>query len=376
MNDTDVQFLTMPKWGLAMKEGKVVAWLVEEGTDVHPGVALVDIETEKILSSVEAAGSGVLRRKVARAGDVVRVGGLLGVIADPSASDSQIEHLIREFQSHDIPEETEEEPVSASTETLEVDGYRISYLKRGNAAESAILIHGFGGDLNTWLLNLESLAATHSVYALDLPGHGGSSKQVGDGTLSGFANALKGFMDSMRVNKAHIAGHSLGGAVAILFALNHPERCSSLVLIASAGLGPEIDTGYIRGFISSTRRNELRPQLEKLFADSRLITRQLVDDTLKYKRIDGVDSALRTIASQFCPSDVQSTILRDRIVELQMPVLVLWGFEDRILPVSHALNLPEHVRTEILSGYGHMLHMEAASKVNTAVRSFWQVTPA
>jgi pyruvate dehydrogenase E2 component (dihydrolipoamide acetyltransferase) len=164
----------------------------------------------------------------------------------------------------------------------------------------------------------------------------------------------------------------MGGVVATIFALNHPERCLSLTLIASAGLGPEIDGEYIRGFVSSTRRNELRPQLEKLFADSRLITRQLVDDTLKYKRLDGVESALNMIASQFCPSDRQSVILREQIIQLKMPVLILWGSDDRILPVSHALNLPKHVRTEILPGYGHMVQMEAASKVNVVIRSFWE----
>ena len=195
---------------------------------------------------------------------------------------------------------------------------------------------------------------------------------MGEGTLAGLAEVLGGFLDSIGVSKAHLVGHSMGGAVAAIFALKHPERCLSLTLIASAALGPEIDSDYIRGFVSAARRNDLRPQLEKLFADSRLITRQLVDDTLKYKRLDGVEVALRTIASQFCPSDRQAVILREQIGQLSMPVLVVWGSEDRILPGSHALNLPQPVRTEVLPGQGHMVHMEAASKVNTVIRSLWE----
>ncbi len=281
--------------------------------------------------------------------------------------------LLKIFRpSYSSPEEADEEVAGPVLETADVDGFRIRYLRRGEGAESTILIHGFGGDLNTWMFNHEALASGNSVYALDLPGHGSSSKQVRDGTLEGLAKVLEGFIDSIGVSKAHLAGHSMGGAVAAIFALNHPERCLSLTLIASAGLGPEIDGEYIRGFVSATRRNELKPQLEKLFADSRLITRQLVDDTLKYKRLDGVEPALRAIASQFCPSDRQSVILREQISQLKMPVLVLWGSEDRILPASHALNLPQHVRTEILPGHGHMVHMEAASKVNSAILSFWQ----
>jgi pyruvate dehydrogenase E2 component (dihydrolipoamide acetyltransferase) len=163
----------------------------------------------------------------------------------------------------------------------------------------------------------------------------------------------------------------MGGAIAILFARAHPERCQSLVLIASAGLGPDIDGGFIQGFITATRRNELKPHLEKLFADSRAVSRQLLEDTLKYKRLDGVESALQTIASQFCPHGRQEILLREHLSQLSIPILVLWGAEDRILPVSHAHDLPANVRTEILPRYGHMLHMEAASKVNSIIRSFW-----
>jgi pyruvate dehydrogenase E2 component (dihydrolipoamide acetyltransferase) len=372
MSDAGIHFLTMPKWGLAMTKGTVVGWLIEEDAEVRPGLELVEIETEKIVSPIEAATSGVLRRKVAREGDVVHVGGLLAVIADPSASDAQIDRDVEEFQASYIPEKADEEVAGPILETADVGGLRIRYLRRGEGAEAAILIHGFGGDLNTWMFNHQDLAINHSVYALDLPGHGSSSKQVGEGTLAGLAEVLGGFLDSIGVSKAHLVGHSMGGAVAAIFALKHPERCLSLTLIASAGLGAEIDGDYIRGFVSAGRRNDLRPQLEKLFADSRLITRQLVDDTLKYKRLDGVESSLRTITSQFCPSDRQVVVLREQISQLSMPVLVVWGAEDRILPGSHALNLPQHVRTEVLPGQGHMVHMEAASKVNAVIRSLWE----
>ncbi|HET6218607.1 MAG TPA: acetoin dehydrogenase dihydrolipoyllysine-residue acetyltransferase subunit [Acidobacteriaceae bacterium] len=372
MSNDDMYLLTLPKWGLSMTKGQVVGWLIEEGAEVRPGQELVEIETEKVLSSVEATMSGVLRRRVARAGDVVHVGGLLGVIAASSVSDLQIDQCVADFQASYVPEKVEEEVAGPILETVDVDGFHIRYLRRGKGDESTILIHGFGGDLNTWMFNHEALASGHSVYALDLPGHGRSSKQLADGTLEGFAKVVEGFLDKLGLTKAHLGGHSLGGAVAAIFAQKHPQRCLSLTLIASAGLGPEIDGEYIRGFVSATRRNELKPQLEKLFANPRLITRQMVDDTLKYKRLDGVELALRTITAQFCPLDRQSLILREQISQLSMPVLVLWGSEDRILPASHALNLPQHVRTEILQGQGHMVHMEAASKVNTVIQSFWE----
>src|SRR5688572_20791373 len=91
--------LVMPKWGLSMTEGKIARWLVEEGAEVSAGVDLVEIETEKILSPLEAPAAGVLRRKVAREGDQVPVAGLLAVIADASAPDLQIDIFVTEFQA-------------------------------------------------------------------------------------------------------------------------------------------------------------------------------------------------------------------------------------------------------------------------------------
>ena len=372
---SEIHLLTMPKWGLTMKKGTVVEWLVEEGAEVHPGLDLVDVETDKILSAVTASVSGVLRRRVAREGEEVHVGGLLGVIADSTNSDSEIEKLIANFQSHYVPERAEEEAAGPAPETAHVGEHRLCYLRRGEGVETAILIHGFGSDLNTWMFNHNELAAQHRIYALDLPGHGRSSKEVGEGSLAGFAKVLNGFTEATAVAKAHFVGHSMGGAIAILFTTAHPERCVSLTLIASAGLGPEIDSEFIQGFIAAKRRNDLKPHLEKLFVDPRSATRQLMEETLKYKRLDGVERALRAIADHLCAGGRQATLLREQLGRVPFPVLVLWGADDRILPAAHALHLPPNVRTEIIPQCGHMPHMEAASKVNPIIRSFWGSVP-
>jgi len=354
-----------------MKEGKVAGWLVEEGAEVNAGVELVEIETEKILSTLEAPLSGILHRQVARIEDVVPVGGLLGVITDSPVPDAQIDLFIAEFQAHSVSGEAQPETSSPLPEAVVVQGQSLRYLKRGQDGEAAVLIHGFGGDLNSWLFNHDDLAQDRVVYALDLPGHGGSSKQVGSGTLNEFAQVLEQFIDAVGLSKVHLAGHSLGGAVALEFALVHPERCLSLLLIASAALGPEIDSEFIDGFITANRRKEIKPHLEKLFADPRLVGRQLIEDILKYKRLDGVDLALRTVAGQFCPGGRQAVVLRDRLSQLSIPTMVIWGADDRILPVSQAQSLPGSIRTEIFPAVGHMVQMEAATKVNRLIQSFW-----
>ena len=146
-------------------------------------------------------------------------------------------------------------------------------------------------------------------------------------------------------------------------------------MIASAGLGLEIDGDYINGFVNAGRRKDIKPHLEKLFANPSLVSRQLVDDTLKYRRVDGVEPALRAIAAEFCPSSQQAVVMGGRFGELSVPVQVIWGGEDRILPASHAQNLPGNVRAEIIAGSGHMVQMEASAKVNRLISSFWAGNP-
>ncbi len=366
MSDS-IRPICMPKWGLSMKEGKVAAWLVDEGDSVSAGDEVLDVETEKISSAVEAADAGVMRRLVAQEGETLPIGALLAVVADADTGDADIDAYIADFQANFVPPEDDDEEGGPATETVEVDGRQITYLLRGEGGVPIILIHGFGGDLNNWLFNHEALAATRSVYALDLPGHGSSTKDVGDGSVGFFAGILSGFMAALGIDKAHLVGHSMGGAIALAVAQNAPERVASLTLIGSAGLGSEIDGAYLEGFIEAERRKDLKPHVEKLFSDPALVTRQLINDLLAFKRIDGVPAALRAIKDAFAPGGAQAAVLRDALGGA--PTLVIWGSSDQIIPSAHADGLPDSVSRVVLDGQGHMVQMEAASEVNRHIDS-------
>src|SRR5262249_56698776 len=128
-----------------------------------------------------------------------------------------------------------------AAETVSVGGRSLRYVRYGEGDdETVVLVHGFGGDLLTWLFVAEPLARGRVVYAVDLPGHGGSSKDVGDGTVDAFAAALGAFLDALGIEHAHLVGHSLGGAIAVTYASGRPERVRSLVLGASVGFGEEL----------------------------------------------------------------------------------------------------------------------------------------
>jgi pyruvate dehydrogenase E2 component (dihydrolipoamide acetyltransferase) len=367
----DIHKITVPKWGLSMQQAVVSGWLKEVGDTVKASEELIEIESEKIVGMLESPAAGVLRRQLAQAHDVVPVGGLLGVVAGVDVPETAIDAFVAAFQAGLAREAASATQAGPQPEKINVGGRTLRYLKHGEGNDAAVLIHGFGGELNNWLFNHEPLAANRRVYALDLPGHGESTKDVGAGTLDELAQTVAAFMDAAGVGPAHLVGHSMGGAVALMLALREPQRVLSLALVSSAGLGTEIDAAYVEGFVTANNRNTLKPHAAKLFADAGLVTRRMIDDLLKYKRLEGVDRCLRTLGKNLVADGRQVTNLRDALGRLSQPVLVVWGGDDPIIPVSHATGLPSSVAVEVIAGKGHMVMLEAAGDVNRLLAAFW-----
>ena len=354
--------IVMPKWGLSMQEGTVTSWLVEVGTQIEVGMPILEVETDKIANAVEAPDPGLLRRKVASDGELLPVKALLGVMADSDVTDAEIDEYIASYVTPSSDDDGVEE-VSANL-FVDVNGINVRYVKRGaGSGVPVIFIHGFGGDLDNWLFNIDSIADKHPVIALDLPGHGQSAIKLPGASITALGNFVIDFMKAINVDKAHLVGHSMGGAVAAKVALLDSNRVDTLNLICTAGMGEDINSSYTHGFASSESKRELKPFLESLFADSSLVGRQMIDDVLKYKRLDGVTNLLLELGGALFGNGKQC---EQPVKELSgnHKVLIIVGEEDQIIPSQHVKNAPSHAKVQVFSDAGHMTQMEKANEVN------------
>ncbi|HEY4470869.1 MAG TPA: acetoin dehydrogenase dihydrolipoyllysine-residue acetyltransferase subunit [Stellaceae bacterium] len=361
--------ITMPKWGLTMTEGKVVGWLKQQGQSCAEGEELLEIETTKITNVMEAPAGGILRRIVAPAGANLPVGGLLAVVAPEEVGEGEIDTFVAGFAVPEPSAEAAADAEASRLRELEAAGLRLRYLALGEGdSVPVLLLHGFGADLNTWMFTQPALAEGRQVIALDLPGHGGSANQVDHADAESLAAIVHDALNALGIERLHLVGHSMGGGIAISFALREPERVATLTLISSASLGPEINAAFIDGFLRAARRREAIEVLNLLVHDRTLVSRTMIEDVLRYKRLDGVPEALAAFAEEWFPGGRQRVGLGDAVASLKVPVQVIWGREDRIIPVAHAEALASRLPVHILEQTGHLPHMEKAGEVNRLIK--------
>lgn len=223
-----------------------------------------------------------------------------------------------------------------------------------------VLLHGFGADRTSWWPLARHLDARHRLVLPELPGHGQAAPRT-VATVEDLAFAVADQLRAQGVEAAHVVGHSLGGAVAIALADLGLVAARSLGLIAPGGLGPEINTAFIRGLAGAARAEELQPWLEVMVADPAALPAGFAQAVMRQRPPGG--TALRTLADALFGEGTQTMRLGQRLARLEMPAKVIWGRRDRVIPPAHAADLPGHVGLHLLAEVGHVPQLEAPALV-------------
>jgi pyruvate dehydrogenase E2 component (dihydrolipoyllysine-residue acetyltransferase) len=263
----------------------------------------------------------------------------------------------------------------AEEKVVDVGGVAIHYLIAGPAgAPRVVFVHGLGGSYETWSLNLPAFAERFRICALDLVGAGSSDKPAMDYSVPSLAEFLARFLDALdgEWQSVSLVGHSLGGAIALVFASRYPERVERLVLVDSAGLGSEIN-GEVLDLIRAEPTVEgIRTELTHFFAHQGLVQQALVEQLYQQRLQPGAREALLATTEAAFGGNHQHIDLREALAALQNKALVVWGNEDEVIPVAHAQQASRTLesRVDVFEACGHCPHIERAEAFNQLATSF------
>jgi pimeloyl-ACP methyl ester carboxylesterase len=271
-----------------------------------------------------------------------------------------------------------------------IHGHRRALVKAGSGP-AVLLLHGLGCDHTTWEPVIDTLAKCYTVIAPDLLGHGKSDKPRADYTLGGYANGMRDLLTVLGIDKVTVVGHSFGGGVAMQFAYQFPERTERMVLVASGGLGPEVSHG-IRA-ISTPGFHQMMgvltlpgirhagvAGLRALSATGWKSTHDLGEVAAVYDSFKDPNAraAIRHVVSAVVDWRGQIVTMADRAyLTEEMPMAVVWGRDDRVIPVRHASNaaaLAPKARVEVIPNAGHFPHKDHPERFAKIVHDFIRTT--
>lgn len=272
---------------------------------------------------------------------------------------------------------------------VSIHGQGVSY-HRGGDGPAILLIHGMAGSSRTWKEIMPLLARSYTVIAPDLLGHGRSAKPLGDYSLGSLASGLRDFLAVVGVERTTVVGQSLGGGVAMQLAYQHAELCERLVLVNSGGLGREVS--WLVRALTLPGAEFIMPILFPWFVRDRGndLSQFLLRKGLRAPRIAEMWRAyvslvepenrrafVRTLRAVVDPSG-QAVSAKNRLyLAARMPTLIVWGDEDRIIPVAHAYAAHDAIpgsRLEVFEGVGHFPHVEDPLRFAAVLTDFIETT--
>ena len=265
---------------------------------------------------------------------------------------------------------------------IEIDGRMVHVVDTGGDKPPLLFLHGLGGVWQNWLLNIAHFKDTHRCVAFDLPGFGESEMPREDISIPGFARAADAVCTQLGIESPVVIGNSMGGFVGAELALSSPTRVDKLVLISAAGLSTE----YVKR----------EPVLAAARAWAALITRAGSQADILLKRPRGRRLALQAVVRYPEKLSVPLAIelarggaspgfndafrallsysFRDKLDRIKMPVLIVWGRNDILVPVDDAdvfeHLIGENARAVVFEDTGHLAMIERPHRFNQLVAGF------
>lgn len=229
----------------------------------------------------------------------------------------------------------------------------------------AVLIHGFASDSQSWAA-LEPHLGNRPLIRIDLPGHGKSPRRA-PASFTALASELRQAFDQLGLERAHLLGHSLGGALALAIADTRPRKIASLTLLSPAGLGPEINGEAIAGICRANRAESLGPWLKRLVGDPDLITDRYIRTAMKGRADPDLRAAQTAMSDVLFPGGTQAFDLTPALGRLAMPSRIIWGKTDTIIPWRHALRAKGQTALHLYEGLGHTPQLEAPEELGKLI---------
>lgn len=227
----------------------------------------------------------------------------------------------------------------------------------GVAAVPLVLLHGFGADQTSWRQVLPLLPAEMPTFTPDLPGHGARAAEPAL-SLDDLALAMSDRLEAAGIAACHLVGHSLGGAVALALTSLGRVAVRSLTLLAPAGLGPEINGGFVTGLVTATTAEALGPWLNLMVGDPAALPQGYARAAARQMDRTGARPALAAMAAALFPNGAQAFDVTRALASVEAPVRLLWGRADAVMPPAHAARAPAQCAVHLLPGVGHVPQIE------------------
>ena len=268
-------------------------------------------------------------------------------------------------------------------------GRPVTYVEAGSGPV-LLLIHGMAGNIGNWQEVIGPLARRHTVVTADLPGHGASAPGAGDYSLGALAAGLRDLLVVLGHERATLVGHSLGGGIAMQFAYQFPEITERLVLVSSGGLGPEVSpvlraaalpgAGAFIAVTATAGRFAGAALALGLAAVGRRPNADVAEVARGYASLadPGRRAAFLATLRSVISTRGQRVHAGDRLYLAEgVPVLIIWGARDPIIPVHHGEHAHEAIpgsRLEIFDGVGHLPQLEAPGRFVAVLERFLEQT--